>query len=920
VSGSDSNWFEELPVSCHEIDLRGIVRRINRAGCQLLGYSETDVVGRPIWDFVAPELRETTRQAVKRKIAGAQPLQSFEREYFTRDGRRLVMEVRETPLLDGQGRVGGIRGVMLDVTDRRENAIAFHESESRFQSIFQNAAIGMAIADDQLRAIDANPALCDMLGYTADEMRGRSFADLTHPEDLEPARTYYREMVAGTRRHYTVEKRYIRKDGAITWARMNTSAHFQPSGAFAFSVGMIEGINERKKAEEQLRLSEARWQLAVRGTNEGLWDWNALTNQIFFSARWKQMLGYEDHEIENRPEEWDLRLHPEDRAGALQRVQDHLDRKTAFYSSEYRIRTKDGSYRWVLARGQALWDDNGKPLRMVGSQTDITERKLEEEQLWQAKVLAEAANQAKSEFLANMSHELRTPMNGIIGLTELALDTELSAEQRDYLDGVKTSADSLLTILNDILDFSKIEAGKLNLDSHEFDLAEILGEVMSTLAVRGHRKGLEVLYRIAPEVPPVVVGDSVRLQQVLWNLAGNGIKFTEHGEVLLNVELASRDDSGVLLRFRVSDTGIGIPQEKQRSIFEAFTQADGSITRRYGGTGLGLTIVARLVHLMDGTVRVESECGKGSAFVFTARFGCSPGPIASNIHTLPEANGLRVLVVDDNPTNRRILEEHLRAWSMDAATAASGPEALAQIRSAVCDGRPFALILLDAQMPEMEGFTVAESIQRDPSLAGVPIMMLSSADQPESIARCRALGISIYLVKPVRQRELRRAIQTILSHETVSNEAPCAPDVGQPVAPFPPSQVRILLAEDHPLNQRLIVRALEKHGHVVTVASTGKAAVDLMRQAVFQLNVFDLILMDVHMPEMDGLEATHLIRGLERGSAHRVPIIALTACAMTGDRERCFEAGMDDYLTKPVGIDALLKKVESYARAEPVGR
>ncbi|HXG92791.1 MAG TPA: response regulator [Blastocatellia bacterium] len=669
----------------------------------------------------------------------------------------------------------------------------------------------------------------------------------------------------------------------------------------AFVSDQVAMAIKRKQADEALRESEKQFRLLFENVPIGVYRTTPDGRILNANPALLRMLGYpslEELVTRNLEEYFEADY-------SRKQFRERLERDGEIKGLESVWRRRDGSKIIVRENARIVYNSAREIVCYQGSLEDITEKRKAERELCRAKEAAEAASRAKSEFLANMSHEIRTPMNGIIGMTELALDTELTDEQREYLEMVKQSADSLLAIINDILDFSKIEAGKFDLESIDFSLRNSIDDMVKMLAIRAGEKELELIYQIEEGVPDRLMGDPGRLRQVVVNLVGNAIKFTERGEISLEVAVESQTDNDVTLRFTVTDTGIGIPEEKQEHVFEAFTQADSSTTRTYGGTGLGLAIASQLTRMMGGRIWLESEEGHGSRFYFTARFQ-SLGPAPAPILRPPKMKfqGLKALIVDDNATNRRILEEMLRAWGINAATASSGTEAFQAMELAKRSGQPFGLVLLDSLMPVMDGFEIAERILSGEEAMRPKVMMLTSGGRRGDAARCRELGVAAYLPKPIAQSKLLRAIEDVLNGSVSREQQQTL--VTRHSLRESDSRLRILLAEDNPVNQHLILRLLEKRGYSVRVANNGREALDLLDE-----ESFDIVLMDVQMPVMGGFEATEVIRKREVSTGNHIPIVALTAHAMKGDRERCLEAGMDAYLPKPVRADELFRTFES---------
>ena len=659
-------------------------------------------------------------------------------------------------------------------------------------------------------------------------------------------------------------------------------------------------------------LNLSAWHSKLSG--DVLADWNLRAGTIETGRQWKEMLGYADGDFDNSIAQWERMLHPDDLRVLQARIDVHVQGQDSSFQAECRFKARDGQWRWFLLRGAvAAREAEGKPVRMLVLQRDISEVKAAESALISAKESAEAANKARGAFLANMSHEIRTPMNGIIGMTELALDTQLDAEQRHYLKTVKSSAEALLTIVNDILDFSKIEAGKMEFESLAFSIQDTVLEAVRVLAVSAHKKGIELVADVRPDVPMRIVGDPTRLRQVIINLIGNAIKFTEKGEVVLEVSVDQVTEHSAYLRFAVRDTGMGVPPDKQQAIFEAFSQADVSTTRRFGGTGLGLAICARLVQLMDGKISLESTIGQGSVFSFTGRFGIESSVFMQTQALVPGSRfgGRRALVIDDNETAGRYLVDILERLGIQASLSSEAASAVAALEQSRAADFPYDYVVVDANMDSPAGFALAETWGKS-GRAEKLLMMLTTENQRHDLSRLREIGVSAHLVKPVGSADLADALGLAEGPEQLDGGEFSLAEIDMGTSLQEGVSLNILLVEDNPVNQELATRLLERRSHRVTLANNGVEAVDL-----FDSGHYDVILMDMQMPVMGGVEATEAIRSREMRRSwvvsHEVRpvyIIAMTANVMASDRDRCLDAGMNDYVAKPLRPPELFAALE----------
>lgn len=805
---------------------------------------------------------------------------------------------------DETGRFTRLWGTIQDITERMQVENALRQSEDKYRELIENANDIIYTIDLAGRFTSMNRAGERMTGYTHEEALRMNIANVIRPEDVQRVRERIAKNLAGAGAP-DFELEIFAKDGSGKTMDISSRLILQ-DGVVVGIQGVGRDITERKRAEAELKARETQLSEAQQIARVGSWEFEATTGKVKWSDELWRIFGLDPREFGLSFEEYLAMVHPDDHT-TVKSINELSQQPQKHFSHDYRIIHRDGTVRVLRANGRVICDELGQITKIAGTDQDITEQKQIEDELEEARNVALESARLKSEFLANMSHEIRTPMNGVIGMTGLLLDTDLNEEQRDFAETIRSSSDSLLTIINDILDFSKIEAGKLQFEVLDFDLDNAVEGAVELLAERANNKKIELASLIYCDVPTQLQGDPGRLRQVLTNLLGNAVKFTEHGEVILRAEKESETDNEVLIRFTVIDTGIGIGEEAQQKLFHAFTQADGSTTRKYGGTGLGLAISKQLVELMGGQIGVDSVPGKGSSFWFTARLAKQPCGAAEIHPRSASLSGLHALIVDDNATNRKILAHQLSSWGMVHEEAESGVPTLELLRSGATQGQPYDLAILDLMMPGMDGFELARRIKADPLIATTHLVMLTSYGQRGDGLTAHEVGVAACLTKPIRQSQLFDCLTSIVSQPSVESGRDTAPvnKAAQTITRHVLKETRtvtsklILLAEDNIVNQKVAVRQLQKLGYRADAVANGREAIEALERIPY-----DVVLMDCQMPEMDGYEATAEIRRREGKTKHTM-IVAMTAHALQGDRQKCIAAGMDDYISKPVKPEEL---------------
>ncbi|HMQ51156.1 MAG TPA: response regulator, partial [Anaerolineae bacterium] len=880
-----------VPIILFAFDQDGIFTLTEGQGLAQIGRTPGELVGQSIFQLY--EIVPSLITGVKQALAG-------EECSLTTHFNDAVFDVRLVPTQDDDGQATGAIGLAVNVTEKHQAEAALQQQRAFLRRVVDLIPHYVFVKDRDMRYTLANQAFARAYGTTAENLIGKTEAELNPRQDM--VAQYNQEdlsVIETGQEMVKLANQVIDIRGEQQWRHTIKRPILGEDGVSGEVLGIVTDITEQKKAEIALRESEAHLSEAQRLARLGIWTWDMLKDEI----SWNDEL-YEIYDVPpGEPIDFarfQSRLHPDDRGYVVNTIQTALDTGRDSFTVEHRTIHRDGQIGYISARGRILRDERFHPIKITGVAQDITNRKLRERELQQAKEQAEAATRTKSAFLANMSHELRTPVNGVIGMTSLLLDTHLNSEQSDYVETIRTSGDTLLTLINDLLDFSKIEAGKLELEAHPFNLRTCIEESLDLVATKAAEKGLDLTYLVDPHLPYTFIGDVTRVRQILVNLLSNAVKFTNQGEVVVEVKGEILRANRTQLLFSVRDTGIGVPADRIKQLFKSFSQVDASTTRRYGGTGLGLAISKRLSEMMGGQIWVESQPNVGSTFFVTIITEVAPEQQPSTLYAeQPDLIGRRVLVVDDNESTRRALHHQLSVWGMQPQTVASGPEALAVLNQG------FDLIILDMNMPDVDSMAMAYEIRRRFAPGTLPIVMLTSLG-----SRDLKEGTGLFaaaLTKPIKASQLYNALLEVIAGQPqpVQVFRP-TPKIDQDLGKMYP--LHILLAEDNGVNQKVALGTLKRIGYTADVAANGLEVLEALER-----QTYDVILMDVQMPEMDGLETTHRIRQ-DGFSKYRQPrIIAMTAHALAGDRERCLEAGMDDYISKPVRIHELIEALRRCA-------
>ena len=909
LSGSEELFrsvYENAQIGIGIFNIRTGEHLSNRAQTEMLGYSQDELSRTEHWDaIVHPEDRAFGKKRYGEIVQGLRDADEYTQRFIRSDGQISTESGRFTLIRDPAGRPQYLIALHEDITERVRAEAALAASERLFRSTFENAQIGIGIYRIDTGEHLSNRALQEMLDYTADELnRLEQWDEIVPGEERTSCAERYSALVEGKCDEDEYEQHFIRRDGRILLTRSRFRLLRDPMGKPQCIVALTEDVTERRRAEEERERAMQLFRSVFENAQVGIGIYNVQSREHISNRSMHAILGYSQEEL-STVGQWDKIIHPDERESGARRYLELIEGTHDQDEWEQRFIQRDGQIVIANGRFRLLRDSAGNPQHIFSFNEDITLRKRVEAELVKAKESAEAATKSKSEFLANMSHEIRTPMNAILGMTHLALKTELTPKQRDYLTKTRAAAESLLGIINDILDFSKIEAGKLTMEEAEFQLDGVLDNISTVLGQRAHEKNLEFLVAPQGELPSVLVGDPLRLGQVLINLVNNAVKFTEHGEIVVTVTLEERVSDRVKLKFAVRDTGIGMTPKQIARLFQAFSQADSSTTRKYGGTGLGLSISKRLVEMMEGHIWAESEHGRGSTFCFTAWFGVASSDQRQKV--LPTVlAGIRILLVYDNEVAREILTDTLKQFSLRVDSVSSGEDALQELAMADSED-PYRLVLMDWQMPGRDGLETSRSIKHG-SLRNVPKILMITAFGGEDIRQqAEETEIEGFLQKPISPSVLFDTLMNLFGVTADVAASAGKQDRDTPLA----SGIRVLLVEDNEVNQQVATELLESEGATVTLANHGGEAVKLLTQRT-EPPLFDVVLMDLQMPEMDGLTATRLLRA--ESHLQQLPIIAMTAHAMAEEVQQCLEAGMNDHVGKPIDPRTFFATVARWTR------